>query len=146
MGDLSEFERGQVVGARLAGESVTKIDTLLGVSRATVSEVMSAYTDHGKTESAKRNSGQKSTLTERDHRTQRMIISKKSHDYRSTSDRTAELNIHLEDPISTKTVQRELHKFNICGRAVTTKLLITENNAQIRKRWCHDHKTWISDN
>jgi hypothetical protein len=33
MGGLSEFERGQIVGARLA---VTKIAILLDVSRATV--------------------------------------------------------------------------------------------------------------
>ena len=44
MGDLSDFERGRTVGARLAGASVTKATTLLGVSRATVSKLMSAYT------------------------------------------------------------------------------------------------------
>jgi transposase len=76
MGDLRDFERGQIVGARLARASVTKTATLLGVSRATVSKVISAYTNHGKTTSAKRNSGRKSTLTERDHRTLRRIISK----------------------------------------------------------------------
>jgi predicted transcriptional regulator len=57
MGDLSDFEIGLIVGARLAGASVTKTATFLGASRATVSKVMSAYTDHGKTTSAKRNSG-----------------------------------------------------------------------------------------
>jgi hypothetical protein len=62
MGDLSNFERGQIVGARLAGASVIKTATLLGVPRATVSTVMSAYTNHGKTTSAKRNSGRKLTL------------------------------------------------------------------------------------
>jgi hypothetical protein len=36
---------------------------------------------------------------------------------------TAELNIHSEDPVSTKTVQRELHKSNIHGRAATAKRL-----------------------
>jgi predicted transcriptional regulator len=36
---------------------VTKTATLLGVSRAIVSEVMSAYMSHGKTTSAKRNNG-----------------------------------------------------------------------------------------
>jgi hypothetical protein len=31
MGDLSDFERGRIVGAGLAGASVTKIATLLDV-------------------------------------------------------------------------------------------------------------------
>jgi hypothetical protein len=33
MGDLSTFERGQIVFARLAGASMTKTATLFGVSR-----------------------------------------------------------------------------------------------------------------
>jgi predicted transcriptional regulator len=57
MGDLSDFERGQIIGAHLAGASVTKTATLLGVLRATVSKVISAYTNHGETTSAKRSSG-----------------------------------------------------------------------------------------
>jgi transposase len=69
MGDLSDFERGHIVGARLAGTSVIKTATLLSVRRATVSKVMSAYTNRGKTASAKRNSGRNSTLPERDRRT-----------------------------------------------------------------------------
>jgi transposase len=73
---LSDFERRQIVGARLAGASVTEIATLLGVSRATVSEVMSAHTNHGKTTSAKRNSERKSKLTEEDRRALRRIVSK----------------------------------------------------------------------
>jgi biotin operon repressor len=41
----------------LAEASVIKSATLLGVSRVTVSKIISAYTNHGKTISAKRNSG-----------------------------------------------------------------------------------------
>jgi transposase len=55
---------------------VIKSATLLGVLRATVSKVMSAYTNHGKTASAKRNNGRKSTLKERDQRTLSRIVSK----------------------------------------------------------------------
>jgi transposase len=77
MGDLSAFEKGHIVGARLARVSVTKTATLLSVSIATVSVVMSAYTNHGKTTSAKRNSGRKSTLTERDRRILRRIFFRK---------------------------------------------------------------------
>jgi predicted transcriptional regulator len=68
MGDRSDFERGKIVGALLAGASVTRSAALLRVSRATVSEVMSTYTD--------RNSGRKSILTERDRRTLRGTVSK----------------------------------------------------------------------
>lgn len=48
MGDLSYFQTGQIVGARLARASLSKLATLLGVSRAAVSKVMMAYTNHGK--------------------------------------------------------------------------------------------------
>jgi hypothetical protein len=74
MGDLFDFERGQIIDVRLAGASLTKTGTLLGVLRATVSNVMSTCTNHGKTTSVKRDSGRKSMLTERDrHRLVRIV-------------------------------------------------------------------------
>jgi hypothetical protein len=48
MGDLSDFERGQIAGARLAGASETKTVTSLGVLRPIVPKVMSAYTNMGR--------------------------------------------------------------------------------------------------
>jgi transposase len=74
MGGLFNFERGKILGAHLVGPSVTKSATMLGVSRATASKVMLAYTNHGKATSVKRNSGRKPTLTERDCRTLRRIV------------------------------------------------------------------------
>jgi hypothetical protein len=41
MGDLSDFERRQIVGARLVGASVTETATSLGVPRTAVSKIMS---------------------------------------------------------------------------------------------------------
>jgi hypothetical protein len=64
MGELSDFERAQIVGAHLAGVSVTRTATLLGLLRVTVSMIMSAYMNHAKTASAKRNGGRKSAFTE----------------------------------------------------------------------------------
>jgi hypothetical protein len=48
---LSDLERGQIIDVHLAGASVTKTATLLSVLRATVSKVVSAYTNHEKTKS-----------------------------------------------------------------------------------------------
>ena len=144
MGDLSDFWRGQIVGACLAGASVTKMATLLGVSTAAVSTVMTVYTNLGKTSSAKRNSCRKPKLSERVARcTLKRIVSEY---HRTTAAKvTVELNIHLENPVSTKIVWQELHISSIHGRAVIAKPLITENNAKRLKRWCDDHKTWTSD-
>jgi hypothetical protein len=57
MKDLSNFQRGQIIGECLAGASVTTTATLLVVSRAEVSTVMLAYTNHRKRTWAKSNSG-----------------------------------------------------------------------------------------
>jgi hypothetical protein len=48
MVELTHFQRGQIVGAHLPGASVSKTDPLLGISRAAVSKVMTAHTNHGK--------------------------------------------------------------------------------------------------
>ena len=57
MADLSDFKRGQNVGARIAGASVTKTAELFGVTRSTVAKVMIAFEKEGKTFSLKQNSG-----------------------------------------------------------------------------------------
>jgi hypothetical protein len=106
--------------------------TVLGAPRASVSKVL-------KTSSAKRNSGQNPNLNERDHHSFKTIMSK---NHRTTAAKvTAELNIHPEDPVSTKTV-RQLHKSNVRSTVASVKLLITENSAN-RQKICYDHKTWM---
>ena len=68
MADLSDLKRGQIVGARMAGASVTKIDVLFGVTRSTVSKVMTAFKKEGKTSSLKQNSERKRKLSNWDRR------------------------------------------------------------------------------
>jgi hypothetical protein len=85
MGDLSNFEREQIVGASLAGTSVTKTATLLGLSSIRASKLMLAHTNHGKTTSAKRNSGQKSSDRKRALYIEKNCL-KKSQNYCITGD------------------------------------------------------------
>jgi len=102
MRDLSDFQREQTVGPHLAEVSVTKTATLSGVSKAAVSKVMTAYTNHGNTSSAKRNCGRKPKLSERDRCTLKRNVSK---NHTTTAAKvTEELDIHLEDAVCTRTV------------------------------------------
>jgi transposase len=99
---LSDFQKGQIVVMHLAGGSVTQTATVLGVSRTAVSKVMATYTNHRNTSTAKRNSGQKPKLSERNCCKLKRIVSKNRRT--AAAKVTAELDIQLVDPVSTKTV------------------------------------------
>jgi hypothetical protein len=70
-------------------------------------------------------------LTERACHTLRSIVSK--NHTTAVAWVTAELTNHLDDPVSKKTFQCELHKSNNHGRAAIAKPLIAESNAQMHK-------------
>jgi len=62
------------------------------------------YTNHGRTSSAKRNSGRIPKLSERDCHTLKRVV---SVNHRSTAGKvTAELNIHLEDCLKKNSLMR----------------------------------------
>ena len=65
MADLLDFKRGQIVGARMVGASVTKTVQMFGISRGTVLKVMIAF-EKKENVSAKYESGRKPKLSERD--------------------------------------------------------------------------------
>ncbi|PSN39170.1 hypothetical protein C0J52_20385 [Blattella germanica] len=75
MGDLTESQKGMIVGPHLVGASAATVTNIVGVLKGTVSNVMRAYSMHGQTMSAKQNSGQKTILSDRD----RMVFSIRKH-------------------------------------------------------------------
>ena len=106
MADLSDNQRSQIVVARIAGTSVTKITELFGEARSAILKVMTAFEKVRKTSSQKQNSGRKQKLSDRDRRTLMQIVWKNHKN--TASKMTAELNDHLENLVSPKTVRREL--------------------------------------
>jgi hypothetical protein len=92
---------------------------------------MKVYTDLRKTSSAERNKGRKPKLSENDHRILKWILFENQRT--AAAKVTAELDIHLEHPVSTQTIRREFHISNRHSTAATDKPLITENNAKAKK-------------
>ncbi|XP_073422111.1 uncharacterized protein [Dendrobates tinctorius] len=118
----------------MAGASVTESARVLGVSRGTVSKVMTAFEREGKMSAAKHRSGRKSKLTERGRQTLKRIV---REDRKTTAPKiTAELNEDLHNTVSTKTVCRELHKSGFHGRAAIRKPLLSMTNVSKHLEWC----------
>ncbi|GFU77153.1 transposable element Tc1 transposase [Trichonephila clavipes] len=87
-------------------------------SRTTVPRV---YTNLGKVSSEKHNCGQKSKLSNRDRRVLKGFFTRK---HKTTLPQiTSKMNTHLQNPVSMKTIQRELHAANIHGKVAIPKPL-----------------------
>ena len=115
MADLSNFKRKKTVDTCIEGFSVTKTAELIGVPRGTVSKIMTSFEKERKTSPLKHNSGRKRKLADRDRQALMRNV-RKGHE--NTAPKiTAELNDHLENPVSLKPISRELHKAVFHGRA-----------------------------
>ena len=141
---LSEFQRGQIVGARQAGASISETARLVGVSNSTVCRIMVKYLEEGKTAADKSACGRKKKLNSRERRYLKCTV---TGDRRVSAVKvTATINATLKKPISTPTIRRELHTQNLYARAAIAKPLITKVNASNRLAWCNEHKSWSADN
>ncbi|GFW54956.1 transposable element Tcb1 transposase [Trichonephila clavipes] len=140
MTDLSEFKKGMIVGMRCAGCSVTETAIYLGRARSTVSAVMTAYKKCENVLSGKHNSGRKRKLTNRDKRVLTRIVAQKRK--QSLSQITSEVNSHLSNPISARTIQRELHASNLYGIVGIRLPLVTARHTLQRHQWCRTHRKW----
>ena len=80
---------------------------------------MTSFEKEGKTSSLKQNSGQKRKLSNEDYRILTQIVKK---DHKNTALKiTTELNDHLENPVSSKTVRGKIPKAEFHVRFVIRK-------------------------
>uniref|UniRef100_A0A3B4XRT0 Transposase Tc1-like domain-containing protein n=1 Tax=Seriola lalandi dorsalis TaxID=1841481 RepID=A0A3B4XRT0_SERLL len=138
--DLSDFERGFIVGARMAGASVTKTAQLASVSIGTVTKVTSAFSSLGKTSVSRvGNCGRQRTLDDRDARALVRYVRKNRT---ATLPQVTEIvNAGRGQTVSARTVRRQLHREGYSKIAVQ-KPLITKTNAHLRVQWCKNHQHW----
>ena len=108
MANISDFKRGQIVDARIVGACVIKTVELFGEASSTVWKVMTTFEKEGKPLHWSK------TLEESEScliGTVGLLLGK---DHKNTAPKiTEELKDHLENPISSKTVRRELRKVEL---------------------------------
>lgn len=113
------FQRGQIVWAHMVGASASKIANVFGVSRGTVSKIMTTYRMTGKTVHLT-NTGDRnmccSSVSIPDWNRQalhRDLIQNKNS---AAAKVTAELSTQLTNPISPKTGRRKVRKHDVYGQ------------------------------
>ena len=137
--ELSDFQRGTVIGCHLSNKSVREISALLELPQSTVSAVIVKWKRLGAT-TAQPQSSRLHKLTERDRRVLKRVAQK---NHLSTVETlTTEFQTASGSNVSPSTVCRELHEMGFHGRAAAHKPKITMRNGKHRLEWCKAHRHW----
>nr|XP_046271983.1 aminoacyl tRNA synthase complex-interacting multifunctional protein 1-like [Scatophagus argus] len=114
--ELSDFQRGTVVGCHMCDKSVREISALLNLPRSTVSTVILKWKRGGITTALPR-SGRPHKLKEQDRQVLEKIALESC--LPSVEALTTELQTASGAKVSSKTVRRELHEMGFRGRVST---------------------------
>uniref|UniRef100_A0A3Q2D7V8 Tc1-like transposase DDE domain-containing protein n=1 Tax=Cyprinodon variegatus TaxID=28743 RepID=A0A3Q2D7V8_CYPVA len=137
--ELSEFQRGTVIGCHLCNKSSREISSLLNIPQSTVSCIIRKWKCLGTT-ATQPQSGRPRKLTERGQRMLTRIVRRGRQ--LSAESITTDLQTSCGLQISSRTVRRELHGMGFHGRAAASKPYITKCNAKRRMRWCKARRHW----
>lgn len=112
--DLSDFERGMIVGARRAGCSISETVSRLGFSKTSVSRVYREWCQEHKTSSQRGSCGRKRLVDDSGERMMESVV--EANNRASTVQIQALYNSSgHENPISLRTTRRTLKRLGLSG-------------------------------
>lgn len=137
--ELTDFERGMIVGCHLGEMSVREISKQLNIPKSTIGNVLKKWKSTGDTAPKKR-PGRPKILTDRNRRGLRRLVS--SSRRRSLENICLEMRATIGRPVSASTTRRELHDMDFHGRAAAHKPFISRTNSHLRLAWAREHQNW----
>jgi transposase len=142
-GELSDFERGLVIGCHISKKSVRDTATLLKLPQSAVGNVIVRWKREGTT-TTKPRLGRPRLMTDRDRRALKKVI----RETRPTSSETIarEFRSATNCPASTMTVRRELRGTGFHGRAAVHRPNISPVITKRCLKWCKERRHWTVDN
>ncbi len=139
-GDLSDFERGMVVGPRRADLSISKTADLLGYLLATISRVYREWSEKEKI-SSERSCVDENALLMSEVRGE--ICRLVRDDGKATVTKiTTRYNQGMQNTISERTTRRTLKQMNYSSRRPHRVPLLSDKNRKRRLQFTQAHQNW----
>ncbi len=139
-GDLSDFERGMVVGARLAGLSTSKTADLLEFSHTTISRVYREWSQKEKISSERQLCGRKCLVDVRGQRRMGRLV---QDDRKATVTQiTTHYKQSMQNTISERTTRRTLKQMGYSSWRPHRVPLLSAKNRTRRLQFTQAHQNW----
>lgn len=139
--ELSEFQRGEIIGAWKCDFSERKISEILNYPKSTVHDVITMYKNG--LETAPSRSGRPPIITERDGR--HLMNNLNKNRKTNIQELCEEFVTSTSTNVSEITLRRYLHKNNIYGRIGVKKPFVNAANKLKRWGWAKSKKDWVDE-
>jgi transposase len=141
-GELSDSERGLIVGCHVSKKSVRDIATILKLPKTAIGDVIVKWKREG-TATKKRRPGRPRLVANKDRQALKNVVLE-THQI-SSETTTREFGSATNCSASTMTVPRELRGMGFHGGAAAHKPSILPVNAKHHLKWCKEWRDWTVD-